>query len=155
HNVTADRGTLLGIDPRHPTFGIVRHETRKLVGTFSIEPGKADETPVRLQPAAAVTARLLDDSDGSPLADKVVIGLVHPTEKRHLWANFSGRSGKDGKVRIEMIPSGVPVSGEVQHFTGRTYKMLPVFEKLTLKPGEVRELGDVRVRLDANDNPEG
>jgi RNA polymerase sigma factor (sigma-70 family) len=146
-DLPTDRVTLYAIDPTKPAVGFARHTKRKLVGTFTIDAAKTDEIVVKLQPAAVVTARLLDDADGSPLASATVVGYIHTDEKTRVSGNFYGTSDKDGKVRVEVIPAGVPVTGQVQRFAGKRYQFLPVFEKLTLKPGETRDLGDIRLRL--------
>jgi hypothetical protein len=146
-NLPSDRVTLYALDPKKPVAGFVHHGKRALVGTFAIDAGKAEEITVKLQPAAVVTARLLDDSDGTPLAATVVVGYIHAGEEQRVLGRCFGKSDKDGKVRVEVVPAGVPVTGQVQHYAGNQLKILPVFEKLTLKPGETRDLGDVRLRL--------
>jgi hypothetical protein len=146
HNLPTDRVTLYALDPKKPAVAIVRHEKRNLVGTFSIDAAMSREIVVKLQPAAVVTLRLLDDVDGSPLTGVVVIGYVNVDDKS-MFARFQGKADKDGKVSIEVVPTGIPVSGRVQHFTGKNYKNLKVFEALTLKPGETRDLGDVKLQL--------
>ncbi|HEV3437407.1 MAG TPA: sigma factor-like helix-turn-helix DNA-binding protein, partial [Gemmata sp.] len=146
-DLPTDHVRLYALDLKMLAVGIVSHAKRKLVGTFPIDGTKSGELVVKLQPAATVTVRLVDDADGSPLAGAVVVGYVNSDEKTLIYGTFQGEANKDGKVRIEVVPTGIPTSGRVQHFSGKSYKNLPVFESLTLKPGEIRDLGDVKLQL--------
>ncbi len=150
-DLPTDRVTLYAVNPKEPAIGFVTHAKRKLTGTFTIGGGERGELVVKLRPAAAVTARLIDDAGGAPLAARVT-GYVHAGEGRRIFA-LSGQSDKDGKVRVEVVPAGVPVTIEVPHSTGTSIKILPVARKLTFKPGEVRDLGDVRLGLDGPKEP--
>lgn len=146
-DLPTDHVRLYALDLKTPAVGVVCHTKGKLVATFPIDGTKSGEIVVKLQPAAVVTARLLDDADGTPLAETVVAGYVNVDAKTSIYGTFHGKSDKNGKVRIELVPTGMPISGQVQHFTGKDYKNLLVFEALTLKPGETRDLGDVKLQF--------
>ncbi|MBP3956892.1 sigma-70 family RNA polymerase sigma factor [Gemmata sp. G18] len=150
-DLPTDRVTLYALDPKRAATGIVLNKKCKLAGTFTIDGTKPGEVVVKLQPTATVTARLLD-SDGAPLARATVVGHVRADEKTRP-TGFYGTSDKDGNVRIEVVPPGVPVTGEVRQFTGKKNLrfVVPGFDNVVLKPGEVRDLGDVKISTEGKD----
>ncbi len=131
-------------------------EDRKLIG-FLLARGDGD-TPytVRLEPWATVTGRILDESghpfapNGAPgKAEKpsVVLGMdarlkLATPDDPHIGVFPDSACDSDGRFRVErMIPGqhySAVISGDAGWFAGT------VFEKLVLKPGEIRDLGDIR-----------
>jgi hypothetical protein len=102
---------------------------------------KGDETlplTVKLQKCATLTGRLLDE-DGEPRAGVELLG-------KNVDGNFYGffggqKTDKDGRFKIEGIMPGVKVglaTSKPATITGT------VVEQITLKPGETKDLGDVK-----------
>jgi hypothetical protein len=139
---------ITGVDPKHPRWYFVRHRGRNL-GT--LVPLKGDEpTPVtvRLQKCATITGRVVDD-DGLPRA-AWVMSVIETEELKGKGSFGVGGSpiegiGKDGRFRIE----GVIPGHKVGVYAGKnTTYFDPLVTGLTLKPGEVKDLGDVKAKPD-------
>jgi RNA polymerase sigma factor (sigma-70 family) len=142
----------------HPTRSrriVFVHDARHLVG-FLIARGDA-ETPytVQLRPWATVTGRIVDQ-DGQPLA------AAGPPGKAQAPASLSSgiravSAGREdpafglfpytetdaaGRFRVERLVPG-------QRYSARAFRARGAdrvaFENLVLEPGEVRDLGDIRV----------
>jgi RNA polymerase sigma factor (sigma-70 family) len=135
-----------GVDPKRPRWYFVRHRDRNL-GTIVLLKGDGP-TPVtvRLQKCATVTGRVVDD-DGLPRAAWVM--SVIQTEELKGKDSFGvggsplEKTGKDGRFRIEGIIPGHKVG--VYAGKNTTY-FDPLVTGLTLKPGEEKDLGDVKAR---------
>jgi hypothetical protein len=104
---------------------------------------------VRLEPAAVITGRLFDE-DGIPLAGARIAGDIKAGQfnLRFGWAGFFwSQTDKDGRFRVEDLIAGVKLGARLHHDSKPVNKKVGdvVFDQLTLKPGEVRDLGDVHV----------
>jgi RNA polymerase sigma factor (sigma-70 family) len=142
--------TLHNVNPARPSQFLFRHRAKNLVAAVVIKGDEPDGFTVRLQPAATVSGRLIDE-DNLPLAGRSIAGEILPGQLNltQAWGIlFSGTSDKDGRFRVEGIVPGIKVDAHIL----RTRKPLNnsvfgdlVFDPLTLKPGENRDLGDIRV----------
>ncbi len=128
-------------------------EDRKLIG-FLMARGDGDAPyVVRMQPWAVVTGRIVDP-EGKPLTNASSWSNVYLSQdnKREALSrddptigNLPGvRIDQNGQFRIEQLIPGQKYTAEIYSNTGQ--KLGPVFENLTLKPGEIRELGDVPIK---------
>ncbi len=131
-------------------------ENRKLVG-FLLARGDGDSPyTVQLQPWATVTGRIVDEN-GDPLARKDDGGMngghavAMGTNHRLLIANHDdpgfgavpdfGSDG-EGRFRVERLVPGLRYQCDIYRDAG-WYAGI-AFENLVLKPGETRDLGDIR-----------
>jgi hypothetical protein len=144
------RFTLFTVDPEKPQPFFFYHRPKKLAAAVLIKGDEPEGFTVRLQPAATVTGRLIDE-DNLPLAERGIIGEILPGQLNltQAWGIlFWGKSDNDGRFRVEGIVPGVKVDAHIDRVSkplnNSVFGAL-VFDQLTLKPGEIRDLGDIRV----------
>ena len=154
------RAATVPITKLHPTRSrriTFLKEDRKLVG-FLLARGDGD-TPytVKLERWATVTGRIVDEN-GKPLPANEALPGINPASSVGLAMNAKLRiathadpgvgtfpesySDGEGRFRIEQLVPGLRYSCDIYR-AGGLYAGL-AFENLVLKPGEVRDLGDVR-----------
>jgi hypothetical protein len=137
--------TVYGLADREPRTLLFVHEGKKLSGLLDLKGDEQGRIDITLQPSAAVSGRLLDD-EGRPLRD--ADGMVY------YWCDADGKvlnnhSGKlltdtEGRFRIGGLVPGIRYLAQVR-LKG---KRVPgtVFNDLSLKAGESKDLGDVKVK---------
>jgi hypothetical protein len=134
---------LRGLHPdrvQHITFV---KEDRQLLGLL-VARGDGD-TPytVRMQPWGTVTGRILD-ANGKPHSGAYI---TIQTDHAEFSAQTGGEADAKGRFRAEGIFPGLSYSASM--FRGRLdfapLAGMPA-EKLVLRPGEVRDLGDIRIK---------
>ncbi len=137
------------LDPSKPRRVTLIHEGRKLVGAVYLTGDEAGPLTVRLQPSGTVAGRIVDE-DGRPRAGLALsnLGGIYPEpppDRAILPESRSGAGhlvGRDGRFRIEgLIPGLKYEAGAVQGNFGQG----EVFRDLIVAPGEVKDLGDVKV----------
>ena len=141
---------LHGVNPENPLPFFFYHRAKKLAAAVLIKGDEPEGFTVRLQPAATVTGRLIDE-DNLPLDGRGIVGDILPGQLNLIqsWGIlFWGKSDKDGRFRVEGIVPGVKVDAHID----RTSKPLNnslfgavVFDQLMLKPGEIRDLCNIHV----------
>ena len=138
-----------GLEPGHPRLLVFTHKARNLVGAAVLKDEDLKSTAtleVKLVPAGAITGRLVDD-DGLPWAGVALKVWTsdpdQPTRSGH-GCGFGEpvTSDAQGRFRIDAFVPGVET--EVSIDTGVTINGSNALQKLALKPGEVRDLGDVK-----------
>ncbi len=107
-----------------------------------------------MRPWGTVTGHLLEE-DGKPLSGNLIASLsvvraapaadAEVSEFDH--DDLAYVETNDGRFRVEKLIPGTAYSAKV--YRGRKSAGL-AFENLVLKPGEVRDLGEVRLRPAAN-----
>ncbi len=123
-------------------------EDRRLIA-FLMARGDG-ETPytVRMQPWGTVTGRLLDENGKQLSADNVSLYLggfgleTNADDEAGEYANI--KIDPEGRFRAERLVPGQRYSAETYRGTGMFAGM--AFEKLVVRPGEVRDLGDIRTK---------
>jgi RNA polymerase sigma factor (sigma-70 family) len=129
------------LNPRQPRIVIFRHQERGLVGVMPPPKKNGDSLRVEMRPGATITGRLLG-TDGKPRAEAELQIVVRTNQKAeweyHLYANV--RTDKEGRFRVEGLFPGLQYrlsddKGDLQFGEG-------------LRSGEVKELGDVRQKLE-------
>jgi hypothetical protein len=139
--------TLTTVDTERPRPYFFRHPGRKLGAVVLFKGDSTDSVTVKLQPLGAVTGRLLD-LDGVPVARGGLMGYFEDGQlniKRGWGGFFWATAGKDGRFRAEVFP-GIRVGAYFDVAPARVGDR--VFKDLTLRPGEVRDLGDVKVKTE-------
>ncbi|HWB13652.1 MAG TPA: M56 family metallopeptidase [Pirellulales bacterium] len=128
--------TIAGLNPRMERRLIVQLPDKRL-GAYRLVRGD-EEGPieVRLQPCGSLVGRLVD-ADGEPVA-KTMIGVGRP---RRLPAEFTPTTDAEGRFRVDGLVPGVEYEVGLQ----RRNSPLMRLKEATLMPGEVRDLGDVKV----------
>jgi RNA polymerase sigma factor (sigma-70 family) len=145
----ADTFEVGGLEPGHPRLLVFTHKARKLVGAAVLKDEDLKSNApleVKLVPAGVITGRLVDD-DGLPWAGvPMKVWMSDPDQpSRSGFGCLFGEevtSDAQGRFRIEAFVPGVET--EVTIETGVTINGSNSLRKLALKPGEVRDLGDVK-----------
>jgi hypothetical protein len=116
-------------------------EERKLIGFLSTGGDGGGDAPytVRMQPWGTLTGRILDEA-GNPIPATFVIRF----EGIQQSAAING--DPQGLFQIDRIVPGRATSAVVYRSDTPITRVGTAFEKLVLRPGEVRNLGDIRVR---------
>jgi RNA polymerase sigma factor (sigma-70 family) len=133
--------TVLGLNPKRTRRITVTHDEKKLVGMLMT---RGDEDPpitVRLQPRATLTGRLVD-ARGRPRPGIRIDSKFYwrdtiddPTQGQ---IPDGTTTDAEGRFRLEGLIPGLKYSARLAIEDGG----IP-FENIVLKPGEVRDLGDV------------
>ncbi|QJW99888.1 hypothetical protein FTUN_7511 [Frigoriglobus tundricola] len=131
--------TVAKFNPKSPRDILFRHAEKGLVGILQPPAENGGRVTVRMQPGATVTGRLLD-ADGRPRAGIRVELWVRTKQTPH-FEDYSPKSivtDKDGRFRIEAL---VP---EFRFMLFHTEGTLEFGDGL--RSGEVKDLGDVRLK---------
>jgi hypothetical protein len=136
--------TLLALD-RKPREVIVLHPERQLGALVKVKPGEKGPLVIRLGPTGTITGHLLGP-DGQPLVEqRLAVSYALPGSeylRPHLPPVV--RSDDQGRFRVQGIIPGLryelDLSGAPTLTIGSTAKAL------TLKAGEVKNLGDIKAR---------
>ena len=156
----ADTFEVGGLEPGHSRQVVFTHSGRKLAGAVVL-PGEVlnTSTPmeVKLLPAGAITGRLVDDG-GSPLAGAKLRVMTYDLDGNNLpfmdasalWpSNEPFTADTLGRFRVEGLVPGVETDIQLDA-PSRPDVWLDsrnAFRKLKISPGEVRDLGDVKVKV--------
>jgi hypothetical protein len=141
-----------GLEPGHPRLVVFTHKARKLVGAAVLQDQDMKSTTlleVKLVPIGAITGRLLDD-DGLPWAGATLdVWMFDPDRPPGAFGCSFGEkvtADAQGRFRVEAFVPGVDteVTIEVPNRGGIQLDGGNALRKPALKPGEVRELGDVK-----------
>ncbi len=133
---------------------VFTHKARKLVGAAVLKDEDLKSTTpleVKLVPAGAITGRLVDD-DGLPWAGATLeVWMFDPDRPQAGFACSFGETvtaDAQGRFRVEAFVPGV----ETEVFIAVANRMGGLLDggnalrKPALKPGEVRDLGDVKAK---------
>ena len=136
--------TIRSLHPKRTRRVLFFEEERQLIG-FLLVKGE-DRTPVtvRMQPWSTITGRILGP-DGKPL--KVWLKMDdsnEPNPDPEVGEHAAVSTDSSGLFRIDKLVPGQRYSARIQGADGRFLGM--AFVKLVLRPGEVKDLGDIRIR---------
>jgi RNA polymerase sigma factor (sigma-70 family) len=139
--------TAVALNPAEPRLLAFAHKERKLVGHLHLAADAKEPVRVRLQPAAVLTGRLLDE-DGKPLAGITVSASHRANPVRRvteaLAADQPVVTGADGRFRIEGIFPGLGF-GLSLHKGDKFLEIDEKYNKLTLEPA-TKDLGDITAK---------
>jgi len=158
--------TALGLDPKHPRLLCFADWDKKLTGSVVVRGDEKESVTVKLQAWASVSGRLLDD-DGQPIQNAKLWFTEVPRGKvgapraldvgLHVDARIAGKpspdpvTDADGRFKVEGLVPGLKYNlawvdqlgaFDLEHFR---WKGL-AFSNLVLKPGETKDLGDVKLQ---------
>jgi RNA polymerase sigma factor (sigma-70 family) len=137
---------LRGLDPSKPLRVTVNHEGRRLTGSVYLKGGETGPLTLRLQPWGTIMGRIVDE-DGRPRSGMGLQSRSGDTEHEGaLPASLVGRGiplGKDGRFRVEGLVPGLRYGGSALHQS--SFSGTELFKDLVVAPGEVRDLGDLKV----------
>jgi hypothetical protein len=136
-----------GLDPREPRHLMFFHEGRKLGGSLLIGKDVKGPFTVTLRPCGVITGRLVDE-DGRPRTRLALVNYGTPNREPNRGI-FHDRCAVDGEGRfqVEVIP-GLSYTATAE---ANGLGVGQVFEKVTLGPAEVRDLGDITVKARAQE----
>jgi hypothetical protein len=141
--------TAVALTPEVPRRVLVWHTERKLAGVTALRGDEAEPVRVRLQPCGAISGRAVKAGGGPAAGVRVGYtflegGLPGWEALQHcLFHGAPTLTDGEGRFRIEAVPAEQTV--QVALTTGRGNSAAHEFRILTLRPGEARDLGDVRV----------
>ena len=129
--------------PRRLTY---RHDGKKLVGTTIIAAGSAKAIELKLEPWATLTGRLLD-ADGKPIVRATIYAPAgagrdgKTVDTLRLGTFFTDATGR---FKIDGLLPGVAYELNYREL-GPKGRGGPVTKEAGLKPGEERDLGEIKV----------
>ena len=127
----------------------ITHAGRKLIGSVYLKGDETGPLTIRLQPYGTITGRIVDE-DGRPRGGLGIMNAggsmpERPAEQGILPGGNNGggiRIGRDGRFRIEGLVPGLKYGADASE--GLNY-LGELFRDLIVTPGEVKELGDIKV----------
>jgi RNA polymerase sigma factor (sigma-70 family) len=138
--------TIEKVDPSRAQPYFFHHHERKLAAVVLLKGDEPDGFTVKLTPSAKVIGRLVNE-DGEPIRNADITGRIEPGQlnlTRGWIGFFSARTDRDGRFNVDGLCPGCKLSALV----GRENQVPDnVFTSQTFKPGEVRDLGNVTVKL--------
>jgi RNA polymerase sigma factor (sigma-70 family) len=117
------------------------HTERNLVGV--LEAPATGTAVVRMQQGATVTGRLVNEK-GQPRAGVRMVWEFEPTGFVPSFTERMMKTDANGVFRYTSLFTGAPITVRYQVGEGMGYQAV---RRLTLSPGEAKDLGDVKVRL--------
>jgi hypothetical protein len=151
----ADTFEVGGLEPGHPRLLVFTHKARKLVGAAVLKDEDlrlSAPLEVKLLPEGVITGRLLDD-DGLPWAGATLrVWMSDPDRPPSL--GFGCAFGEEvladaqGRFRVEAFVPGIETEVTIAA-PNRVFVQLDggdALRKPALKPGELRDLGDVKAK---------
>ena len=140
--------TVANLSPLRPKRFIFRHQAKKLVGYLIAKGDETEHYAVKLEPWGTLTGRLVD-AEGKPrpgvdLAGDRLTDLIDPARG---FIHFGQKTDSNGRFRFEGLVPGQQYSASAVGKKAVTGGFGVVIDRVSLKPGETRDLGDVQARL--------
>jgi protocatechuate 3,4-dioxygenase beta subunit len=141
------RFTLKSINPANPQPFFFYDQEKKLGVAVLPRGNEPKDYTVRLQRMGTLTGRVLDE-DGQPVAGAQMVGAIEggqlnlPANSVSIFS-FRVRTDEQGRFRADSILPGVKYRGSI---LGRRAGGGICFEHATIKPGEAKDLGDIKLK---------
>jgi RNA polymerase sigma factor (sigma-70 family) len=138
--------TAQALNPARPRTIAFVHKGRKLAGHVELRGDEKGPVTVKLEPWGAVAGRVLDD-EGNPLAGaECHVGYGSNMIR---WLFEDGRAkvmtDAEGRFRVEELFPGVPFGLGFAR-KGKFHDPGEDYRKLSVKPGQTNDLGDVKTK---------
>jgi RNA polymerase sigma factor (sigma-70 family) len=130
----SEKFSVHGVNPLRPRRLYFIHDARRLIGSVEVKGTETKPLTVQLQPWAGVRGRLLD-KEGNPLRNFKVLSSEFMVEKGHTDAQ--------GRFRLDGLVPGLRYDLDFVKPSGLGDTLRKGFVG---KPGEVHNLGDLRVQ---------
>jgi RNA polymerase sigma factor (sigma-70 family) len=142
--------TLENVDPRRPRALIFRHPEKNLAGRLEVRGDENEPLTARLRPGGKLTGRVLDAA-GKPLADARIDLLLGRKDGQLQQQNVfvaGARADKEGRFTMAGIlpETELILLVGVADKDGGPGRTVHSINDLTLKAGEAKDLGDVKVK---------
>lgn len=167
-NLPSDTFTATTLHPRAPRTVSFLHAERKLAGHAMLRGDEKAPLTVPLQPWGEIKGRLLD-ADGKPVRG-IRVRWLYPTlpAPGMMQATPVAVTDEQGRFHLTgvlpgprfnlMLSEGKPPDAQIQLMMGKWKPSMLSAEALNglnLRPGEVKDLGDVRVQRDSGKKQDG
>jgi hypothetical protein len=136
------------LDPARPRYLLGRHAAKGLAGSVVVRGDEPGPIELRLGPAATISGRLVD-GDARPIAGAWIQvgyreggGIAVPATRGRPDDERILTDG-DGKFRVEGVVPGLEAAIWASK-DGRPLRLGESTEKIGLRPGEAKDLGDVK-----------
>jgi hypothetical protein len=130
---------ILGLEPGKPRQVVALSNDRKYATRTVVTTDDPQPRTIRLEPVASVSGRIVD-VNGKPVKAVLV------QAEGYAGVTLQGRSDADGRFRIDALLPGQRCSAEVRGGSKETEMLGKAFENIVLRAGEVRDLGEIRVK---------
>jgi hypothetical protein len=139
--------TLRALDEKSSRWVVVLHPGRRLGAAVDVKAGAKEPFAIRLEATGTITGRLLDP-EGRPWPRQVMSIYYDRPGVRFLHNHLPEtiHSDDEGRFRVEAVVAGLRYQVNVEGKTPRR-TIGSVKTGLVLRPGETRDLGDVKARL--------
>jgi RNA polymerase sigma factor (sigma-70 family) len=142
--------TVSQLNPVRPQRFIFRQDAKKLIGFLIAGGDEPAPYVVKLQPWGTITGRLVDP-EGKPRPRVELMtrdwqrALLDPARGVILYGQ---KTDKDGRFRYERLMPGQEYSAVAVGEQAMKGGFGVVIDRVVLKPGETKDLGDVQSRMD-------
>jgi RNA polymerase sigma factor (sigma-70 family) len=126
------------VNPRKPEAYFFEHPKRNLAAAVILKGDEPAGFTVKMKPTATIKGRIVTEQ-GEPVRNTDIHGHLEAGQLNMTrdWNGFFwGRTDAEGRFKIEGLLAGVKLGG----YGGN------LFKNLTLQPGEVRNLGDIKIK---------
>ena len=152
--------TIESIASTFPVYGLATnrdqaitfvHAERKLVGYVTLRGADDSAQTVTLRPWATITGRFVDTNGQPVVLDKHSQGfkVTDDDNATDSWS-FRTTTDKGASFRLEQLIPGHRYSFHGVYLRSGELMPVEVFKNLVFQPGEVRDLGDIRVDTKSN-----
>jgi beta-lactamase regulating signal transducer with metallopeptidase domain len=134
----------LALEPGKPRQVIAKSKDGKHVVRTFVSTEDPQPRTIQLGRAGSITGRIVD-ANGKP-----VTALLSHDQQARLAPDSDSipqvRADAKGRFRIDALLPGVRYSGEIRGGAGDTEVLGKAFKDVVLRAGEVRDLGDIRIK---------
>jgi hypothetical protein len=140
--------TVSKLNPLRPKRFIFKHADKKLVGCLVARGDETEPYTLKLQPWGTITGRLID-KEGKPRASVDLMTSdwqEASADPARGLIPYGQKTGADGRFRYESLIPGQEYSAHAVGEQAVKGGFGVVIDRVVLKPGETRDLGNVQAR---------